>query len=479
MKTLLLILCLLAPSLAHGVETFGGAGTGATRNSFPRERDFTTGWINALLSEVDTSPKLIAGDRADARALLVEITLLAAPPGVFGTFVRDRGGAHAEMTVEPDVDQILDSYHLPGTGYLVTLTMTAPTAAAPQPPVIAWTGAPASVASGASYVVSAQAHDPNGNLALVNVWKNGAPFAFAGGGDGTDGASSNPSSDPGPQSITYTAQAFDALGAASALISFTVTIAAAPPVTFNLTTVAGSGGSVSPGGTFPSGASATVSAIADPLHDFAGWSGDAAGMSNPVSVAMTAARTVQANFVPKSFTLATAAGSGGTVTPGGAFPFGSVVPVTATPDATHFFSGWTGDASGAVPSVAVVVDAPKAVQAWFAPKGAQTISFLPPGDHPEGSPPFVVDAASSVGLPLTLSVVSGPANVTGLSVQVTGAGPVVLQASQAGDATTLPAAAVTQAFNVTAAAVVRLQTPPRVFLQSAQTGGSLPFVLQP
>src|ERR1019366_5599003 len=111
------------------------------------------------------------------------------------------------------------------------LSQTVAVAAANQPPTIAWTSTPGSVASGQSYTISAHGHDNNGNLTAVSIWKNGQPFAFAGGGNGTDGDSSNPTSDSGPQTVTFTAQAFDAAGASSAIISQTVTIAAAnhPP----------------------------------------------------------------------------------------------------------------------------------------------------------------------------------------------------------------------------------------------------------
>ena len=49
----------------------------------------------------------------------------------------------------------------------------------------------------------------------------GAPFAFAGGGNGTDGDSGNPTSDTGPQTVTFTAQAVDGDGATSPVITST------------------------------------------------------------------------------------------------------------------------------------------------------------------------------------------------------------------------------------------------------------------
>ena len=94
-------------------------------------------------------------------------------------------------------------------------------------PTISWISSPASATSGGSYTVNARGHDADGNLTQVNVWKNGQGFAFAGGGNGTDGDSGNTTSDTGPASITYTAQAVDSAGATSSTISHTVTIAAA------------------------------------------------------------------------------------------------------------------------------------------------------------------------------------------------------------------------------------------------------------
>ena len=96
-------------------------------------------------------------------------------------------------------------------------------------PSIAWQSAPGTVEMGQVYSVSAQGSDPDGNLTQVNVWKNGQPFAFAGGGDGTNGNSGNQTSDGSPQTVIYTAQAVDVTGAVSELISFTVIVTAPPP----------------------------------------------------------------------------------------------------------------------------------------------------------------------------------------------------------------------------------------------------------
>ena len=354
-----------------------------------------------------------------------------------------------------------------------------PTPGLNLPPTIAWTSTVTTAGNGQTYTISAHGNDADGNLTQVNIWKNGAPFAFAGGGNGTDSDSSNTSTDTGPQTVTFTAQAVDGAGATSALITQVVTIAAAPPVQYSLATLAGAGGSVSPGGIFASGASATVTASPDAAHDFSGWSGDASGIANPYGIVMDRDKTVQANFVLKSYLLTTSAGSGGSVTPGGSYPLGTIVTITATKDATHYFIGWAGDASGTAPSVAVTVDRAKAVQALFAAMNAQTITFNSPGDHPLGSPAFALAATASSGLPVTFAVVSGPATIAGNSIQVTGPGTVIVQASQAGDPFTLAAPAVTQSFNVTAPAVTKYRAAARTLLQSGQSNAAVPYVLQP
>ena len=56
-----------------------------------------------------------------------------------------------------------------------------------------------------------------------------------------------------------------------------------------------------------------------------------------------------------------------------------------------------------------------------------------------GDAPFALSAAASSGLPVGFSVLSGPAVVNGNIVTLTGAGLVVLRASQSGDATYAPA----------------------------------------
>jgi hypothetical protein len=81
-------------------------------------------------------------------------------------------------------------------------------------------------------------------------------------------------------------------------------------------------------------------------------------------------------------------------------------------------------------------------------KASQAISFAPLADKTYGDPAFAVTANSSSGLPVTLSVLSGPATIAGSTVTLTGSGTVIIRASQAGDANFNPAASVDRSFQV-------------------------------
>jgi len=80
---------------------------------------------------------------------------------------------------------------------------------------------------------------------------------------------------------------------------------------------------------------------------------------------------------------------------------------------------------------------------------AQTISFTAPGNKTADAAPFAIVATASSGLPVGFAVVSGPAQVSGATVTLTGApGTVAVRLSQVGSATYLPAPDVTISFEV-------------------------------
>jgi 5-hydroxyisourate hydrolase-like protein (transthyretin family) len=87
-------------------------------------------------------------------------------------------------------------------------------------------------------------------------------------------------------------------------------------------------------------------------------------------------------------------------------------------------------------------------------KSAQSIGdFASIGNKTYGDAPFTVTApTASSGLPVILSIKSGPATISGNTVTITGAGAVVLAANQAGNANYAAATEVTMSFTVTKAA---------------------------
>ncbi|RMF23638.1 MAG: DUF11 domain-containing protein, partial [Bacteroidetes bacterium] len=81
----------------------------------------------------------------------------------------------------------------------------------------------------------------------------------------------------------------------------------------------------------------------------------------------------------------------------------------------------------------------------------QTITFEPLPDRQVDDPPFTLNATASSGLPVQFSIVSGPANLAGNTLTLTGTpGIVTVEASQPGDATYNPAPLVRRSFSVNA-----------------------------
>jgi hypothetical protein len=150
------------------------------------------------------------------------------------------------------------------------------------------------------------------------------------------------------------------------------------PSPFTLSVATSGAGSVQlapPGGSYAPGTVVTLTALPAPGSAFAGWSGELSGTANPATLTMSADRSVTASFVPvPTFTLTIATEGGGSVAlspPGGVYPQGSSVSLSALPDAGFIFAGWSGDLSGAANPASLVMSANLGVTAHFDP-------FVPP-----------------------------------------------------------------------------------------------------
>jgi hypothetical protein len=97
--------------------------------------------------------------------------------------------------------------------------------------------------------------------------------------------------------------------------------------------------------------------------------------------------------------------------------------------------------------------APEVTTSFLVNKATQTIaSFAPIAAKVVNSKPFAITPpTSSSGLPVTVSVQSGPATISGNTVTLTGSGTVVLAANQVGNTNYLGAATVTTQFTVNGA----------------------------
>lgn len=134
---------------------------------------------------------------------------------------------------------------------------------------------------------------------------------------------------------------------------------------------------------------------------FTGWSGDASGVAIPLTLTMTAPKTVEASWVPQFLLTVTSDcdGSAECETPAGEGWYGDGAVASLAVNATFTdssgtvwdFGGWTGDAGGKDLAVALIMDSPKIVTAtWIARTPSQ---------------PTVPFAALAIAVPLIIAAV--------------------------------------------------------------------------
>jgi endoglucanase len=142
---------------------------------------------------------------------------------------------------------------------------------------------------------------------------------------------------------------------------------------------------------YASGTVVTLTAAATSPATFGGWSGACSGTASTCAVTMSAAKTVTATFAAapvQTYTLSvTLAGvaNGGTVTlspPGGSYPAGTSVTLTATPAAGNTFGGWSGACTGSSATCVVTMSANQTVTATFTavPPPTYTLSVARQGN---------------------------------------------------------------------------------------------------
>ncbi len=135
---------------------------------------------------------------------------------------------------------------------------------------------------------------------------------------------------------------------------------------FSLTTPTVNG-VVTGAGYYGAGSTATLTATAAPGYAFTGWTGDASGTSNPLSVLINSDKSIGATFT-RQYTLTATTPANGTITglaSGGKYFTGTTATLTATPNPGFVFTGWNGDASGNASPLSVLITSDKTIGATF------------------------------------------------------------------------------------------------------------------
>jgi len=154
-----------------------------------------------------------------------------------------------------------------------------------------------------------------------------------------------------------------------------------------------------PGGTYVSGLPVQLTATADPGWYFDHWEDGLTGSDNPDTIVMDADQTVTAVFAQHQYTLTVDITGGGTVDldpPGGTYPSGTPVELTANAEAGWYFDHWEDGLTGSDNPDTIVMDEHKSVTAVFVQyqytltvniTGSGTVDLDPPGGtYPSGTP---------------------------------------------------------------------------------------------
>ncbi len=179
----------------------------------------------------------------------------------------------------------------------------------------------------------------------------------------------------------------------------------------------------------------TISAMPEPGYSFVCWTDGTTGTNQTMTITADRPKTVRAVFGTMVNTTESSNGIIAMSPFTGPYPYGSTVEITAIPIDGCFFSHWEGEASGCEnPLRFMVTNANSRISAVFERAATnQTLVFGPLPDRVLGEGPIRLNALASSGLPVTYSVVSGPATVERDQLTINGAGRIVVRAVQSGN----------------------------------------------
>jgi len=127
--------------------------------------------------------------------------------------------------------------------------------------------------------------------------------------------------------------------------------------------------------TYNSGTSVQLTAIPNSGYTFSSWSGDATGITNPLTVKMNGNKNITANFTANAsnFTLNVNAVNGSVAKNPTqlTYPSGTNIVLTATPNSGYTFTSWSGDATGSTNPLTVNMNGNKNITANFTASSPQ------------------------------------------------------------------------------------------------------------
>jgi len=112
----------------------------------------------------------------------------------------------------------------------------------------------------------------------------------------------------------------------------------------------------------------TVRATPATGYAFSGWSGDAAGTTNPITITLDSDKSVTANFDRQFYILSISAGEGGTTDPRPGnhnVDPGIEVIIEAIPESGYEFNEWSGNAAETDNPITITIDSDTSVRANF------------------------------------------------------------------------------------------------------------------
>jgi hypothetical protein len=166
------------------------------------------------------------------------------------------------------------------------------------------------------------------------------------------------------------------VGATFTIQRYALTVTSPTHGTITATGIACGTGGTDCAETYDYGTVVPLTATPDTGYSLGGWTGACSG-TGACAVTMTVARTAGATFAIQLYSLTVTTPTHGTVTATGiacgtggtdctqTYEYGTVVPLTTTPDTGYGFRAWTGVCSGSAPC-SVTVDADKTVGGLFA-----------------------------------------------------------------------------------------------------------------